>query len=70
MAAWEYEIAHLPSTRILSEKMLNEHGAEGWQLVAVTLGDSGALGDLRPARAYFMRRADEQPPERYNVPSA
>jgi hypothetical protein len=32
-AEWEYKIVYVPGARMLSEKALNELGAQGWELI-------------------------------------
>jgi hypothetical protein len=53
--AWEYKVVYVPGNRNMSEKMMNEFGAQGWELVTFQAinNEGGTIG----AGNYFFKRA-------------
>jgi hypothetical protein len=53
--AWEYKVVYAPGARNLSEKAMNEMGAQGWELVTFQAlnNEGGTIG----AGNYFFKRA-------------
>jgi hypothetical protein len=54
-AAWEYKVVYVPGARNLSEKAMNEMGAQGWELITFQAinNEGGTIG----AGNYFFKRA-------------
>jgi hypothetical protein len=54
-AAWEYKVVYVPGARNLSEKAMNDMGAQGWELVTFQPinNEGGTIG----AGNYFFKRA-------------
>ncbi len=52
---WEYKVLYVPGVRNMSEKLMNEHGAQGWELVTYQAinNEGGTMG----AGNYFFKRA-------------
>ena len=52
--AWEYKVVYVPGNRNMSEKMMNEFGAQGWELVTFQAinNEGGTIG----AGNYFFKR--------------
>ena len=52
---WEYKVLFVPGVRNMSEKLMNEHGAQGWELVTFQAinNEGGTIG----AGNYFFKRA-------------
>ena len=53
--AWEYKVVYVPGARNLSEKAMNEMGAQGWELITFQAinNEGGTIG----AGNYFFKRA-------------
>ena len=52
---WEYKVIYVPGARNLSEKAMNEMGAQGWELV--TFQAINNEGVTIGAGNYFFKRA-------------
>ena len=54
-AVWEYKVVYVPGVRNMSEKTMNELGAQGWELVTFQAinNEGGTIG----AGNYFFKRA-------------
>jgi hypothetical protein len=52
---WEYRVIYVPGVRNMSEKAMNELGAQGWELVTYQAinNEGGTIG----AGNYFFKRA-------------
>jgi hypothetical protein len=52
---WEYKVLYVPGIRNMSEQLMNEHGAQGWELVTYQAinNEGGTMG----AGNYFFKRA-------------
>lgn len=52
---WEYKVLYIPGVRNMSEKTMNELGAQGWELVTYQAinNEGGTIG----AGNYFFKRA-------------
>jgi len=52
---WEYKVVYVPGARNLSEKAMNEMGAQGWELITFQPinNEGGTIG----AGNYFFKRA-------------
>ncbi|HEX8844115.1 MAG TPA: DUF4177 domain-containing protein [Pyrinomonadaceae bacterium] len=52
---WEYKVVFAPGARTMSEKMMNDLGAQGWEFVAFqeVNREGGTIG----AGNYFFKRA-------------
>ena len=52
---WEYKVLYVPGIRNMSEQLMNEHGAQGWELVTYQAinNEGGTIG----AGNYFFKRA-------------
>jgi Domain of unknown function (DUF4177) len=52
---WEYKVLYVPGIRNMSEKLMNEHGAQGWELITFQAinNEGGTIG----AGNYFFKRA-------------
>ena len=57
---WEYKVLYVPGVRNMSEKLMNEHGAQGWELVTYQAlnNEGGTMG----AGNYFFKRARASQP--------
>jgi len=51
---WEYKVVYVPGNRSMSEKMMNEYGAQGWELV--TFQAINNEGVTIGAGNYFFKR--------------
>jgi hypothetical protein len=54
-ATWEYKVLYMPGIRNMSERMMNDLGAQGWELVTFQAinNEGGTIG----AGNYFFKRA-------------
>jgi hypothetical protein len=52
---WEYKVLYVPGIRNMSEKVMNDLGAQGWELVTYQAinNEGGTIG----AGNYFFKRA-------------
>ena len=52
---WEYKVVYVPGARNLSEKAMNDMGAQGWELITFQPinNEGGTIG----AGNYFFKRA-------------
>ena len=52
---WEYKVVYVPGARNLSEKAMNDMGAQGWELITFQSinNEGGTIG----AGNYFFKRA-------------
>lgn len=52
--AWEYKVVYVPGNRNMSEKMMDDYGAQGWELVTFQAinNEGGTIG----AGNYFFKR--------------
>lgn len=52
---WEYKVMYVPGIRNMSEKMMNDLGSQGWELVTFQAinNEGGTIG----AGNYFFKRA-------------
>ncbi|HKC64674.1 MAG TPA: DUF4177 domain-containing protein [Pyrinomonadaceae bacterium] len=52
---WEYKVVYVPGARNLSEKAMNDMGAQGWELITFQAinNEGGTIG----AGNYFFKRA-------------
>ena len=52
---WEYRVVYVPGVRNMSEKAMNDLGAQGWELVTFQAinNEGGTIG----AGNYFFKRA-------------
>jgi hypothetical protein len=52
---WEYKVLYVPGNRTMSEKVMNEFGAQGWELITYQAinNEGGTIG----AGNYFFKRA-------------
>jgi Domain of unknown function (DUF4177) len=57
---WEYKVLFMPGVRNMSEKTMNELGAQGWELVTYQAinNEGGTMG----AGNYFFKRARHNQP--------
>lgn len=57
---WEYKVLYVPGVRNMSEQTMNEHGAQGWELVTYQAinNEGGTIG----AGNYFFKRARPSQP--------
>ena len=57
---WEYKVMYVPGARNLSEKAMNEMGAQGWELITFQAinNEGGTIG----AGNYFFKRARTNQP--------
>jgi Domain of unknown function (DUF4177) len=55
LTVWEYKVMYVPGVRHMSEKMMNELGGKGWELVTFQAinNEGGTIG----AGNYFFKRA-------------
>jgi hypothetical protein len=55
---WGYRVVYVPGVRNMSEKAMNELGAQGWELVTFQAinNEGGTIG----AGNYFFKRARER----------
>jgi hypothetical protein len=60
VTTWEYKVLYVPGIRNMSEKMMNELGEKGWELVTYQAinNEGGTIG----AGNYFFKRARESRP--------
>ncbi|HUQ30817.1 MAG TPA: DUF4177 domain-containing protein [Pyrinomonadaceae bacterium] len=52
---WEYKVLYVPGIRNMSEKVMNDLGAQGWELITYQAinNEGGTIG----AGNYFFKRA-------------
>lgn len=57
---WEYKVLYVPGVRTMSEKAMNDLGAQGWELVTYQAinNEGGTIG----AGNYFFKRARTSQP--------
>jgi hypothetical protein len=57
---WEYKVLYVPGIRNMSERMMNDLGAQGWELVTFQAinNEGGTIG----AGNYFFKRARASQP--------
>jgi hypothetical protein len=57
---WEYRVVYVPGVRNMSEKAMNDLGAQGWELVTFQAinNEGGTIG----AGNYFFKRARTSQP--------
>jgi hypothetical protein len=55
LTVWEYKVLYVPGNRNMSEKTMNEFGAQGWELITFQAinNEGGTIG----AGNYFFKRA-------------
>lgn len=56
---WEYKVVFAPGARAMTEKMLNDLGAQGWELV--TFQQINQEGVTIGAGNYYFKRVKDRP---------
>jgi hypothetical protein len=60
LSSWEYKVVYVPGVRQMSEKTMNDLGAQGWELVTFQAlnNEGGTMGAVN----YFFKRARRSQP--------